>query len=138
MPVSLARRPGSSAGWPRRTSRCRSGGSSSGNTVPGEHAVGCSGLLQWDQRRVSIVITGGTGTCIQREVKRRGEETLSDITGPLPVTAIAVPRPEAPLEFVFDESWMLLSCSQSGVVDTTVRWDAVTPECTPLDDFGGV
>ena len=25
--------------------------------------------------------------------KRRGEETLSDITGPLPVTAIAVPRP---------------------------------------------
>ena len=52
-------------------------------TVPGEHPVGCSGLLQWDQRRVSIVITGGTGTCMQREVKRRGEETLSDITGPL-------------------------------------------------------
>lgn len=127
-----------------------SGGSSSGNTVPGEHPVGCSGLLQWDQRRVSIVITGGTGTCMQREVKRRGEETLSDITGPLPVTAIAVPRPEAPLEFVFDERWVLLSGSQSGVVDTTfllgkernrtttVRWDAVMPECAPLDDFGGV
>jgi hypothetical protein len=99
---------------------------------------------------VSIVITGGTGTCIQREVKRRGEETLSDITGPLPVTAIAVPRPEAPLEFVFDERWVLLPGSQTGVVDstfllgrartgtTTVRWDAVTPECAPLDDFGGV
>jgi hypothetical protein len=51
---------------------------------------------------------------------------------------------------VFDERWVLLSGSQSGVVDatfllgrersrtTTVRWDAVMPECAPLDDFGGV
>jgi hypothetical protein len=127
-----------------------SGGSSAGNTVPGQHEIGCAGLMDQEQRRASVAITGGAASCLQREVKRRGTELLSDVTLPLPVSASAVPRPEAALEFVFDERWVLLAGGQSEITDTTfvlgrervrttvVRWDVVIPECAPRDDLGGV
>jgi len=115
--------------------------------VPGASTVSFGATLDWVRRVCTGTLLALGGTHQQREVRRRGQELLSDRTIDVPFVVSAPASPEVPLELQFDSHWDLAAGSYrlapipkqllgERTQETVLSWPQVSAEFPPSSDEG--